>query len=297
VTRIRPIAADDRLVAAVIDQIGDAARDLADDAATSLVAVADSIEGGAPVAGLLARGTDGWEVRTTPGGDVAEVVAALVGHAADRGGGPLRWFCIAATDEDRRAAAQVGLSPTRRILQMRSPLPLSDRATIRVRAYEPDRDREAWLELNNRAFAWHPDQGGWSGDDLLEREQEPWFDPAGFLLHEVDGRLAGFCWTKVHVAHEPPLGEIYVIAVDPDAHGRGLGRELTLAGLDHLAARGLEIGMLYVEDDNEAALGLYRRLGFHTHQEDIFFAGAAHEGPSSAGAHSDGTADGVGDRR
>jgi mycothiol synthase len=74
------------------------------------------------------------------------------------------------------------------------------------------------------------------------------------------------------------LGEIYVIAVDPDVTGRGLGRDLTQAGLDHLADRGLTVGMLYVEDDNEAALGLYRQMGFHTHQEDIFFEGTVPAG-------------------
>ena len=108
---------------------------------------------------------------------------------------------------------------------------------------------------------------------MRERELEDWFDPAGFLLHEVDGRLAAFCWTKVHGDHEPPLGEIYVIAVDPEFQGRGLGRELTLAGLEHLAEQGLQVGMLYVEDDNAAAVGLYRELGFHIHHDDVFFTG------------------------
>lgn len=257
----------------MVGRIGGPARDLADDPTASFVAVADAIGEGTAVAGLLARRRDIWEVRTTPGGDPDEVVAGLVDRAAQVSGGPLSWFAPAATVDDARAAARSGLVPTRKLFQMRSPLPLGDRATIAVRPYEPERDRAAWLTVNNRAFEWHPDQGGWSEHDLREREREPWFDPAGFLLHEVDGRLAAFCWTKVHVAHDPPLGEIYVIAVDPDFHGRGLGRELTLAGLDHLAERGLKVGMLYVEDDNEAAVGLYRRLGFHIHHEDVFFTG------------------------
>ena len=87
------------------------------------------------------------------------------------------------------------------------------------------------MAVNNRAFATHPEQGGWSVEELVEREQEEWFDPAGLLLYEVDGRLAGSCWTKIHRDTDPPLGEIYVISVNPDFQGRGLGRSLTVAGL------------------------------------------------------------------
>jgi mycothiol synthase len=97
--------------------------------------------------------------------------------------------------------------------------------------------------------------------------QEPWFDAEGFLLHEIDGTLAGFCWTRVHAetSTDPRLGEIFVIAVDPAFHGQGLGRSLTIAGLAFLASKSIEIGMLHVEHDNVAAQSLYRDLGFVEH--------------------------------
>ena len=139
----------------------------------------------------------------------------------------------------------------------------------------PASDEDAFLDVNNRAFAGHPEQGAWSVDLLRQRERAPWFDPDGFLLHERDGRLAAFCWTKLHDAprSEDVVGEIYVIAVDPDFQGLGLGRHLTIAGLDAIARRGIATGMLYVDAANAAAVGMYERLGFSLARTDVAFTG------------------------
>ena len=152
---------------------------------------------------------------------------------------------------------------------------IPDTATLlgTVRTFRPGEDEAAWLEVNNRAFAGHPEQGDWTLATIEAREAEDWFHPAGFLLaFDADG-LAGFCWTKVHLDTQPVLGEIYVIAVDPDFHGLGLGRAMTIAGLDHLARAGVGVGMLFVDADNAAALGLYRDLGFSIHRTDCAFVG------------------------
>ncbi|MDQ4115701.1 MAG: GNAT family N-acetyltransferase, partial [Actinomycetota bacterium] len=105
--------------------------------------------------------------------------------------------------------------------------------------------------------------------------REEWFDPAGFLLAlDRDGRLLGYHWTKVHpaTADEPAIGEVYVLGVDPDAHGRGLGRTLTLAGLRYLRDRGLDAVLLYVEADNGPAVRVYEQLGFTVHAADVNYA-------------------------
>lgn len=184
-----------------------------------------------------------------------------------------------ATDADADTADTLGLVGGRRLLNMRTPLPIAAVTDVAVRAFRPGADDAAWLEVNNAAFAWHGEQGGWDVAMLQQRIAEPWFSADGFLLHERDGRLAAFCWTKLHPG-VPVVGEIYVIAVHPDFHGSGLGRALTVAGLQHLHASGATAAMLYVDAENTAAVALYEHLGFTVHHADQAYHRAA-----SAPAH------------
>jgi mycothiol synthase len=202
-----------------------------------------------------------------------QLLQAAIDVVASEGGGHLHWWVFEPTSAHEDLAARVGLQPGRRLLQMRRALPTGMPVRIDTRPFVPGQDETAWLEVNNRAFEFHAEQGGWDVETLRRREDEPWFDPAGFLLHERDGRLAGFCWTKLHTDLDPVLGEIYVIAVDPDFHGEGLGAQLTLAGLASIAERGVTTGMLYVDADNHAAVEMYRRLGFTVHRTDRAYVG------------------------
>lgn len=166
-------------------------------------------------------------------------------------------------------ADDLGLTPDRRLFRMGRSLPIANTTDVALRPFRVGVDEHAWLEVNNAAFATHGEQGGWDLTTLQQREREPWFDADGFLLHERDGRLAAFCWTKLHLGGRVLTGEIYVIAVHPDFHGHGLGKALTVAGLQHLHSVGAEAAMLYVDAANQAAVGLYRALGFeveHTEQ-------------------------------
>jgi mycothiol synthase len=216
--------------------------------------------------------------------DVDEI-SEQTGLVAVDGAAGRRWW---ARDVSAEAAADVaararslGLAEVRRLHQMRRPLPLEPELLAAVpdglRPFRPGIDDEAWLRTNNRAFAWHPEQGGWTAGDLRAQVAEPWFEAEGFLLLDGDdGSIAAFCWTKHHAGADPRMGEVYVIGVDPDHQGEGLGRALTVAGLawqwEHHEP---PVGMLYVEHDNVAAVGLYRRLGFEVHSDDVAYAVAS----------------------
>jgi mycothiol synthase len=143
---------------------------------------------------------------------------------------------------------------------------------IRIRTFRPGKDEDAWLALNARAFAEHPEQGRTTRIDLDRRMKQPWFDPEGFFLAEREGRLVGFHWTKVHDT-DPPVGEVYVVGIDPDAQGLGLGGILTLVGLHYLRGRGLDAVLLYVEATNDPAIAVYSRLGFTHAATDVMYRG------------------------
>lgn len=187
-------------------------------------------------------------------------------------------------------AAAAGFSRVRALWQLRRSLltpvaapRLPDGVTIRTFAIGQDED--AWVALNRRAFASHPEQGAWTRADLDMREREPWFDPNGFFLAERSAALIGFHWTKIHGGtgfpgavgparehgHEP-IGEVYVVGVDPRERGSGMGRALTLVGLGYLRDRGLPEVMLYVDETNTAAIGLYESLGFTRWRTDVMYA-------------------------
>jgi mycothiol synthase len=177
-----------------------------------------------------------------------------------------------------------GFTRARVLLQMRrdllgvdpDPRPeLTDGVT--VHPFRPGRDEAAWLRVNARAFATHPEQGSWTTEDLRLREAEPWFDPDGFLLAwrgdpDADGVLLGSHWTKVHPpgdVGDEAVGEVYVLGIDPEAQGMRLGRALTDLGLAHLRGRGLAEVLLYVEEDNVAAVRLYEGRGFRRFSVDV----------------------------
>jgi mycothiol synthase len=262
--------------------------------------VLDAVDAGAAsVIGQLDRNLVGIAVRV--GQDPAEVVvepgsrgkgigSALVRLAIDSQGAVWAYGDLAGA---AAVAQRLGLRRDRVLLQMRRTFDAGaaelDRpavpAGVRIRTFVPGQDEAAFLGVNARAFAWHPEQGRLDLAGLTAEMAQDWFDPAGFFLAVTDDaaepsgdRVLGFHWTKVHpsvAGLAGPAGEIYVLGVDPAAGVRGLGGPLTAAGLAYLRARKLSTVLLYVEGDNERAVRLYERFGFETFLTNVVYRPSA----------------------
>ncbi|WP_430331014.1 mycothiol synthase [Rhodococcus sp. ACT016] len=228
------------------------------------------------------------EVVVDPAARGAGIGTQLVAEVLRAGGPGTRVWAHGNLPAAVAVAGRLGLVGARELLQLRRSLTTPELPEIVVpdgvtlRTYRGSEDDAELLRVNAAAFEWHPEQGSWTEREIAERRAEPWFDPEGlFLAFPTDGadadRLLGFHWTKVHAPENgnPALGEVYVVGIDPDAQGRGLGRVLTLAGLHHLRDRGLATVLLYVEGDNTAALHTYERLGFERFHVDVAYAAGA----------------------
>jgi mycothiol synthase len=207
----------------------------------------------------------------------AERDATLPSRSGEPGqhGKQLRVWAHGDLEAARGFARATGLHPVRELLFLARPLEQVEvpqlppaPAGYRLRTFRPGADDDAWLRVNARAFATHPEQGRMTLDDLRARQAEEWFDPEGFFLLVPEGTAeadpVAFQWTKVEPGRPDGArdGEIYVLGVDPDHQGKGLGRLMTDVGLAHLARTGAARAVLYVEGDNAPALATYERSGF-----------------------------------
>ena len=207
-----------------------------------------------------------WSIIVPEHRDGLDLEAELRAHLSRiRTSGVQLW--IREVDDGADAiAAGLGFRAYRDLWQLRCDLP-NQPSGLSTRSFTPQ-DLDDFIAVNNRAFHWHPEQGGLTREKVEATMSEPWFSADGFRLLDDNDALIGFCWTKIHRGTEPDLGEIYVIAIDPSRHGQGLGKPMTLAGLEWLAEQGLTVGMLYVESDNDPANATYASIGFRRHHTD-----------------------------
>ncbi len=198
----------------------------------------------------------------------------LLDAVLDAASAPVGFWSFHGLPAATALARQAGLSRVRELLVMiadvTQPILMPAlRDDVTIRTFRVGADEEAWLRLNAKAFSHHPEQGRMTRADLTERENEDWFDAAGFLLAVRGDAVLGCHWTK---QHPDRLGEVYVLAVDPAAGGQGLGKALLAAGLRHLRDQGNTAVQLYVEADHEGAVGLYLAHGFVEVSRDVMYA-------------------------
>jgi mycothiol synthase len=193
-----------------------------------------------------------------------------------------------ATDDDLAAAGSVGFRERRRlhvlgrdtlddVTDAAPALPATTADGVRLRTFDPDApaDTDAVVRLLTRAY---PELGGWYAHGFAVLRAAPWFRADDLLLAETAsssgddarGHLLALHWMK---RRGETVGEVYNLAVDPDAQGRGLGPLLLDVGLAHLAAAGCREVVLWADATNTRALALYRSRGFTHRWDDVSLTG------------------------
>jgi mycothiol synthase len=226
----------------------------------------------------LSKHGSGWGLETVVAPEHRAVTEELIARALDvvheQGGGHVHYWVFRPEEADDAVAAKLGFQKGRDLLHVCVSLPITHDVPmpegIHVRRFEPGRDERAWLDVNNRAFADHPEQGEWDAETLQRRMKEPWFDADDFHIAADNGDIVGFNWMKLHP--ERGEGEIYVIGVDPDRKAAGLGKALLVAGLKHMADKGMTTCCLYVDESNGSALAMYEKFGFKEDHRDRAYA-------------------------
>lgn len=174
-------------------------------------------------------------------------------------------------------AALLGLERERTLLRLalRESQPSADVPPpddVVLRPFQ-EADVAGLLDVNARAFATHSEQGTMDRDDFDLRRGSDWFDPAGLFVAEHRGDIVGFHWTKV----DQRVGEVYVLAVDPDRHDTGVGAALLAHGLAHLSSAHVDTIELYVDEDNSRALDVYAVAGFAEVSRDVLYVSTTPE--------------------
>ncbi len=158
------------------------------------------------------------------------------------------------------AAHRLGYAELRAVLRMTGsiddialrPVPGVEITPIR------DTDIPMIVEINNRAFAGHREQGAMTEAGFLAMAELAWFRLDGVLVARAAQGVIGFCVTKREGSE---VGEVYLLAVDPDASGMGLGSALAAAGFNVLADQGATRAVVWTDETNRAAIRVYRMLG------------------------------------
>jgi mycothiol synthase len=179
----------------------------------------------------------------------------------------------------KRFLTCMGFTSVRRFLELRLDLaemvlPEISKIASRCRSLQPGEEGRL-TQLQNRSFA-----GTWGFnpntiEEITYRVNLPNSSPDDIFLIFDSDKPVGYCWTRIEVGKKKAPGEgtgrIYMLGVDPDYRGRGLGRQLLLAGLSYLKSKSLRVAVLTVDSENKAARALYRSVGFELRKSSLWY--------------------------
>jgi len=148
-----------------------------------------------------------------------------------------------------------------------------------VTTIEPyaDHHRQAVLDLSLRAWSpvfprlresvprfvydsFYPD--GWAARQLADLAAVLDGEPRNVDVATVDGTVAGWVCTRLHP--EDGMGEVYVLAVDPNHQRQGIGTVLMDRSFSRVRAAGLKVVMVETGDDpgHAPSRAVYEAAGF-----------------------------------
>lgn len=203
-------------------------------------------------------------------GIAAELLRSALVRAADIG--PAKAHADL-REEDRAARALFagfGFRPVRRYTEMTLTLESaaiveSNHESLSLHPLETGGEEE-FTRLQNRVFS-----GSWgfcpnTTAEIVQQLNTPGYGHDGVIAAYQGDEVIAYCWTA---RSRPPdrkggaiIGRIHMMGVAPAFRGRGVGKHILRAGLNHLADKGIRTVELTVDNENEAARSLYQRAGF-----------------------------------
>jgi mycothiol synthase len=149
-----------------------------------------------------------------------------------------------------------------------------DKASIELRRLECGEEKRL-TQIQNITFAEHWGYNPNTVESTSYRIRLGDCSPEDVILACDGDKVAGFCWTEVTTTKETPSGkkegQIFMLGVDPAYRGMSIGRKLLLAGLFHLQSKGVEVGVLTVDCENETAYELYRSVNFKLRSSNLWY--------------------------
>jgi len=166
----------------------------------------------------------------------------------------------------QRVLSRLGFSLIRRFLELRLDIadvrwPDINQATLECR-YLQRGEEDKLAQIQNRAFA-----GTWGYNPNTVEEITYQTNRESHSLEEV-------VWTGVACergAVSERKGRIFMLGVDPDYRGKGIGKRVLLVGLDSLKSKGLQVAELTVDSENKVAYALYQSIGFKVRTSSFWY--------------------------